>query len=110
MRAPRWSAACWAALLVVATSAHAIAKDKAKGKGKSKDAPALRELEGSCSDSDGAALWWSPVAPSLGHPIKILGRGEVSKKLTVRAHAFSATAKEKIEAAGTSVTMGHPRA
>ncbi len=34
------------------------------------------------------------------HPVKILGRGEISKKLTVRAHAFSATAKEKIEAAG----------
>jgi Ribosomal protein L15 len=33
-------------------------------------------------------------------PVKILARGEVSKKLTVRAHAFSAAAKEKIEAAG----------
>jgi len=34
------------------------------------------------------------------HPVKVLGRGEISKKLTVRAHAFSATAKEKIESAG----------
>ena len=34
------------------------------------------------------------------HPVKILGRGEVSKKLTVRADGFSATAREKIEAAG----------
>ena len=34
------------------------------------------------------------------HPVKILARGEISKKLTVRAHAFSAQAKEKIEAAG----------
>ena len=34
------------------------------------------------------------------HPVKVLGRGEISKKLTVRAHGFSATAKEKIEAAG----------
>jgi large subunit ribosomal protein L15 len=33
-------------------------------------------------------------------PVKILARGEISKKLTVRAHAFSAAAKEKIEAAG----------
>ena len=32
--------------------------------------------------------------------IKILGRGEISKKLTVKVQAFSATAKEKIEAAG----------
>ena len=36
------------------------------------------------------------------HPVKILARGEISKKLTVRAHAFSAQAKEKIEAAGGS--------
>ena len=33
-------------------------------------------------------------------PVKILARGEVSKKLTVRAHAFSEAAKQKIEAAG----------
>ena len=36
------------------------------------------------------------------HPIKILGNGDLSKKLTVRAHAFSATAREKIEGAGGS--------
>jgi large subunit ribosomal protein L15 len=35
-------------------------------------------------------------------PVKILARGEVKKKLEVHAHAFSATAKEKIEAAGGS--------
>ena len=33
-------------------------------------------------------------------PVKVLGRGEISKKLTVRVHAFSAAAKQKIEAAG----------
>ena len=33
-------------------------------------------------------------------PVKILGRGELSTKLTVHAHAFSASAKEKIEKAG----------
>jgi large subunit ribosomal protein L15 len=32
--------------------------------------------------------------------VKVLGRGEITKKLTVRAHAFSATAREKIEGAG----------
>ena len=32
--------------------------------------------------------------------VKILGNGEVTKKLTVRASAFSASAKEKIEKAG----------
>ena len=35
-----------------------------------------------------------------GHPVKVLGRGEVAKALTVRAHAFSEEAKRKIEAAG----------
>jgi large subunit ribosomal protein L15 len=33
-------------------------------------------------------------------PVKVLGQGEISKKLTVHAHGFSATAREKIEAAG----------
>ncbi len=33
-------------------------------------------------------------------PVKVLGDGELSKALTVRAHGFSAKAKEKIEAAG----------
>jgi len=32
--------------------------------------------------------------------VKILGNGELTKKLTVRASAFSASAKEKIEKAG----------
>ena len=32
--------------------------------------------------------------------VKILGNGEITKKLTVQANKFSATAKEKIEAAG----------
>ena len=32
--------------------------------------------------------------------VKILGNGELTKKLTVKANAFSASAKEKIEALG----------
>jgi large subunit ribosomal protein L15 len=35
-------------------------------------------------------------------PVKILARGELKKKLDVHAHAFSAAAKEQIEAAGGS--------
>lgn len=34
------------------------------------------------------------------HGIKVLGNGSLDKKLTVRAHAFSSTAKEKIEQKG----------
>ena len=36
--------------------------------------------------------------------VKVLGVGELSKSLSVSAHGFSKTAKEKIEAAGGSVT------
>ena len=35
--------------------------------------------------------------------LKVLGNGELTKKLTVKAAVFSATAKEKIEAAGGKV-------
>jgi large subunit ribosomal protein L15 len=38
-----------------------------------------------------------------GNPVKILGNGEIGRKVTVRAHAVSASAKSKIEAAGGTV-------
>ena len=38
-----------------------------------------------------------------GHPVKILGQGDLAVKLDVTADAWSASAKEKIEAAGGSV-------
>ena len=37
--------------------------------------------------------------------VKILGKGELTKKLTVKADAFSASAKEKIEALGGSAEV-----
>ena len=36
-------------------------------------------------------------------PLKILGDGELTKALTVRAHKFSASARQKIEAAGGTI-------
>jgi large subunit ribosomal protein L15 len=33
-------------------------------------------------------------------PVKVLGRGDIAKKLTIKAHKFSGTAAKKIEAAG----------
>ena len=39
-----------------------------------------------------------------GFPVKVLGTGEISVKVEVAAHRFSASAKEKIEAAGGTVT------
>lgn len=38
-------------------------------------------------------------------PVKILGRGELSGKIEIRAHAVSASAKEQIEKAGGTVTI-----
>lgn len=40
------------------------------------------------------------VVSKLKAGIKVLGNGELTKKLTVKAHKFSASAKEAIEAAG----------
>ena len=37
--------------------------------------------------------------------VKILGNGEITRKLTVQANKFTATAKEKIEAAGGKVEV-----
>ncbi len=49
---------------------------------------------------DAAALLASGVLSKCKYGVKVLGEGEITKKLTVKAAAFSATAKEKIEAAG----------
>jgi len=38
-------------------------------------------------------------------PVKVLGQGGLSKQLTVRAHAFSASAREKIESAGGAAEL-----
>ena len=39
-------------------------------------------------------------AARMGHPVKVLGNGEISVKVAVLAHAFSGSATEKITAAG----------
>ena len=41
----------------------------------------------------------------LKHPLKVLGDGEISKALTVKAASFSASAKAKIEAAGGTAVV-----
>ncbi|MEN9496261.1 MAG: hypothetical protein RLZZ516_2028 [Cyanobacteriota bacterium] len=40
------------------------------------------------------------IVTSPKHPLKVLGNGELNVKLTVQAAAFTASAREKIEAAG----------
>lgn len=49
---------------------------------------------------DEAALRKVGLANGRGDGVKILGDGELTRKLTVSAHAFSASAKTKIEAKG----------
>ena len=49
---------------------------------------------------DENALRMAGVVGKADAPLKILGNGEISKALTVKANKFSASAKAKIEAAG----------
>jgi large subunit ribosomal protein L15 len=56
---------------------------------------------------DLATLQGAGMVPRSSKTVKILGEGELTKKLTVKATAFSASAKEKIEkAGGTAEVVG----
>ena len=52
---------------------------------------------------DAKALLEKGILSKCEYGVKILGNGSLTKKLTVQASAFSASAKEKIEAAGGKV-------
>jgi large subunit ribosomal protein L15 len=54
---------------------------------------------------DMATLRAKGIVPKLVNTIKILGEGELTKKLTIKAHRASETAKAKIEAAGGSFEL-----
>ena len=54
---------------------------------------------------DAQVLLEKGVLSKCRYGVKILGKGQLTKKLTVRASAFSASAKEKIEAAGGQVEV-----
>ncbi|MDZ7780415.1 MAG: 50S ribosomal protein L15 [Gemmatimonadota bacterium] len=62
----------------------------------------LARLEG---DVTPEALSDAGLIGSAKLPVKILGTGEIEKALNVSAHAFSASARTKIEAAGGSVSV-----
>lgn len=59
---------------------------------------------------DEAALRGAGLANGKSDGLKILGQGELAKKLTVSAHAFSASAKAKIEARGGTCEVLNPKA
>ena len=54
---------------------------------------------------DAEALKSAGLVKNYFDGIKILGNGELTKKLTVKANAFSETAKQKIEAAGRNAEV-----
>ena len=58
----------------------------------------LGKLDQEMVDKD--ILYKNRVIRSQRIPVKILGHGDINKPLTVKAHAFSKTALEKIEKAG----------
>jgi large subunit ribosomal protein L15 len=67
----------------------------------------LRDLERVFADGDTVnieALVARGIVKNTKHDVKVLGSGELTKKLSVTAHAFSETAREKIKAAGGTAT------
>ena len=66
----------------------------------------LSDLEGVGGDTIGPdELRAAGLVRKKAKLVKILGNGEVGRAVTVRAHAFSETAKSKIEAGGGSVEV-----
>jgi large subunit ribosomal protein L15 len=82
---------------------------KMKGfKNPNRDAYAPVNVELLAKYFDGEVTPEAIVAHGLAHKgsrIKVLARGQIDKPLTVRAHAFSKAAREKIEAAGGTVDV-----
>ncbi len=70
----------------------------------------LEKLFDSGATVDLTILREKGIVPKLVEHIKILGEGALTKKLTIRAHGASATAKEKIESAGGSIELVSRRA
>jgi large subunit ribosomal protein L15 len=68
----------------------------------------LRDLEARFDDGatvGPAELAANGLATRKGVPVKVLGQGDLTKKLTITAHGFSKTAREKIESAGGVVNV-----
>jgi large subunit ribosomal protein L15 len=71
----------------------------------------LRDLERLFADGDAvtpASLKEKGLLRRSGQPVKVLANGELTKKLKVEAHGFSAAARARIEAAGGSCEVVAP--
>ena len=67
----------------------------------------LEKLDGDTFTPE--TLMQTGVIKKLGDGLKILGNGELKKKVSVTAHLFSKSAEEKIKAAGGTVTVIAPK-
>ena len=65
----------------------------------------LEQLFDAGASVDLATLQAKGLIPKRIEHIKILGEGEITKKLSIRAHGASATAKEKVAKAGGSIEI-----
>ena len=65
----------------------------------------VRDLAGLEGEVTPESLKEAGLVGSLRRPVKILGEGELAGALHVRAHAFSGSARQKIEAAGGSARL-----
>src|SRR3712207_4525560 len=66
----------------------------------------LSQLEGISGDTIGPdELRAAGLVRKKAELVKILGDGEIGRAITIRAHAFSRSAREKIEAAGGNVEV-----
>jgi large subunit ribosomal protein L15 len=66
----------------------------------------LEKLEGDAFDAD--RLFELGVIKKLGDGLKILGTGQLTRKITVEAHHFSKSALEKIQKAGGAAKWAPP--
>ena len=69
---------------------------------------ALESFAQSGDDVNSASLLAAGLIRRQDRPLKVLGEGELTKKLTVTAERFSASARQKIEAAGGTVNELDP--
>lgn len=67
----------------------------------------LDKLEGDVFSPE--SLKSAGVIKKLGDGLKVLGNGELTRKISVTAHLFSKSAEEKIKAAGGTVTVIAPK-
>ena len=65
----------------------------------------VRDLGGLTGDVTPESLKAGGLISTLRQPVKVLGDGELGSSLSVSAHAFSKSAREKIEGAGGSVEV-----